>query len=459
MTMVHRARESFWFIPSLLCVAAVVLAEGLVALDRGLGGVDLPSWADVVLYRVGESGSRDVLGAIATSSLAVAGTTFSITIAVLALTSSSYGPRLVRNFMADRGNQTVLGVYVATFLYSLLVLRAIRTLDGDDGVFVPHLATNAAVLLAVANIGVLIWFIHHVSDSIQVSTISRRVRTELASTVDRMYPERLGVPAGGRGADDEERLATALRAGREVAAEDAGYVRFVREEALMAAARDGDVLVALLVRPGRYVIPGVPLAVVHPSHAASREVRDAVRGALEIGDTRTPAQDVEFAVQQLTELAVRALSPGTNDPTTAINALDDLSAGLARMAGRTPPDALRRDDDGVVRVHAPRPELPELVAPVLDAMRWYAAGAPAVMLATLDLVERVARSALDPSAREAVLAHVPALTTAFEAAGHDERDLRRWRTRADEVTRVGRSPYDTGETSSSTSTPDSSAAQ
>ncbi|MDQ3094690.1 MAG: DUF2254 domain-containing protein, partial [Actinomycetota bacterium] len=186
-----RLRQAFWFLPAVLCALAAVLAETLIFLDRQTGEVDLGPFG-VLITRVGESGSRDLLGAVAGSMLTVASTTFSITIAVLALSSSTYGPRLVRNFMADRGNQFVLGIFVATFLYSLLVLRSVRVLDEGSGeYFVPHLATNVAVLLAVLAIGVLVYFIHHISDSVQVWTLAQQVRTDLIDTVDRLYPEQI----------------------------------------------------------------------------------------------------------------------------------------------------------------------------------------------------------------------------------------------------------------------------
>ena len=202
MNILQRLGERFWFIPALMCTAAFVLAEGLIAVDRYLGDAVVTGWASPLFYRVGESGSRDILGAIASSSLAVAGTTFSITMAVLALTSSAYGPRLVRNFMADRGNQAVLGVFVSTFLYSLLTLRSIRVI-GDPGnqeaeVFVPHLAVNTAVLLAVVNVAVLIYFIHHISDSIQVSTLASGVRADLVAVDRPDVPRRRGARATGR---------------------------------------------------------------------------------------------------------------------------------------------------------------------------------------------------------------------------------------------------------------------
>ena len=441
-----RLRERFWFIPALLCLGAFVLAEVLIAVDEHLGVVSPPGWTRLAFYRVGESGSRDILGAIATSSLAVAGTTFSITMAVLALTSSSYGPRLVRNFMADRGNQAVLGVYVATFLYSLLVLRSIRV-PGDPGdqqaeVFVPHLAVNAAVLFALANVGVLIYFIHHISDSIQVSTLARRVRSDLLETVDRLYPAHIG-DGGSSPADSSDGTPSAssgttpppsLEAtGAALTVERSGYLQWVDEDDLIDAARAGDVLVVLKVRPGQYVLEGAVVARVVPARNVDDRLRSAVRSALGVGDARSPHQDIEFAIQQLTEMAVRALSPGTNDPYTAVNALDDLSAGLAALAARPLPSPARHDADGRLRVYAPRPDLAELVTPVLDSMRWYAADAPSVLHATLELVRRTGAQTPSARLRQTLAEHVGLLRDAFVSAGHHPHDVRQLDRHADDV--------------------------
>jgi len=437
VSILQRLRERFWFIPAILCAAAFMLAESLIATDRWLGDLVVPDWLSVFLYRVGESGSRDILGAIASSSLAVAGTTFSITIAVLALTSSSYGPRLVRNFMADRGNQAVLGVFVSTFLYSLLVLRSIRVLgdpgDQDAEVFVPHLAVNAAVLLAVLNVAVLVYFIHHISDSIQVSTLTGTVRSELLRTIDRLYPADIG--RGGRRADDEgdggavpREVADALPAeveahGAPVTAARCGYVQSIGDDELMGAARRHDVLLALRVRPGLYVLDDTVTVLVHPPDRADDRLVAAIRSAVKITDARSPHQDPEFAVQQLTEMAVRALSPGTNDPYTAVNALSDLSVGLARLAARTPPSTARADDDGTVRVHALGVSMSQLIGSVVDSMRWYAASAPGVMHATLGILELVGDHARTPELRVELASHVDLLEAAFNDAGHQQYDV------------------------------------
>lgn len=431
MGILSRLGERFWFVPAVLCVVTSGAALLLVAADRASQDRVTPGWTDFLLYRVGSSGSRDLLGAIATSSLAVAGTTFSITMAVLALTSSSYGPRLVRNFMADKGNQTVLGVFVATFLYCLLVLRSVRVLgdpSAEDGeVFVPHLAVNGAVVLAIANVGVLIWFIHHISDSVQVSTLSSGVRRELLDTVDRLYPGDIGGPQR-----DQEGLPDLTQDGAPVTADRAGYVQSVTQDALMRVARRHDVLVDLRVHPGDYVLDGSVLLVVRPPDAADEQLLKSLRRAVLVADARTPHQDVGFALQQLTEMAVRALSPGTNDPYTAQNALDDLSAGLALLASRPPPSPWRRDPDGVVRVHAPSPDVAGLVGTALDQLRWYGSGAPSVMHSCLTLVERVgAHAQVDDHEshrrlQSQLLSDLDLLADAFAAAGHHSEDQARF---------------------------------
>ena len=415
MSALHRLREKFWFIPALLCLTAVLLAQALIL----VGKVDtLPRVFE--LYRVGENGSRAILAAIAGSSLAVAGTTFSITIAVLALTSSSYGPRLIRNFMVDRANQVVLGVFVATFLYSLLVLASVRPEGPDGSPFVPHLAVNVAVLLAVLNVGVLIYFIHHISDSIQISTITRRVRSDLHATIEQLYPQELLEREAH--ADGDAEYEGHFDDGAEIEAGRAGYITAIRHEHLVAHAQEIDAVIALKVHPGRYVLDDTVLAVVHPTERAA-ELEPVLRDGVSIGDERTPWQDISFAVQQLTELAVRALSPAVNDPFTAINALDDLSASLALLARRRMPSPRWLDETGRMRVHAPYIDVTELTSGVVDHMRWYATDAPSVLHSTLDFIRRVGRQSEDPELREHLRSQVHLLLAAVEGSGQQDHDV------------------------------------
>ena len=416
MSRLARLRQRFWFLPALLCVLAVVLAEALIVLDRRLDDVDLGPFA-FLITRVGESGSRDLLGAIAGSMLAVASTTFSITVAVLALSSSTYGPRLVRNFMANRGNQLVLGVFVATFLYSLLVLRSIRVLDDGDGedAFVPHIAVNVGVLFAVLAIGVLVYFIHHISDSVQIWTLARQVRTDLLATVDRLYPERIGSDARDvEDADGEPDIPDRLDVdGVPVPSRENGYVQGVDHEDLLALSCEHDLVVSLRIRPGSHAIDGDTLAIAWPPDRLDDDVLARIRKAVLIGQARTPHEDVEFSVLLLEEMAVRALSPGTNDPYTAINALDDLTAGLVRLAERRTPSFYRYDQQEHLRVVAPTVVLTDLMDHVADAMRLYAVEHPIVLHRTLDLVEQVATASGQPAVRARMDTQVQRLVEAF----------------------------------------------
>ncbi|AZG44581.1 DUF2254 domain-containing protein [Gordonia insulae] len=405
-----RAANAFWFLPMALGIGALVLAQALITLDRAIDDTHLGIWG-TVLYQVGASGSRDILGAIGGSMLAVAATSFSITVSVLATASSTYGPRLVRNFMNDRGNQFVLGIFGATFLYSLMVLRSIQDQTVTEGQFVPDIAVNVAVLLAVVDVAVLVYFINHIAGSIQVSTLSARVRSELVDVVDSLYPE--AQP------DDARPIAAPERESARVLSESSGFVLDIDEDALVEAASRADCLISVTVRPGYHIVAGEPLVLVRPPESAA-DVADTVRTAVALGDTRTPLHDVQFAVQQLIEMAVRALSPGTNDPYTAHNAFSELATGMVLMAQRPTPRLGRVDADDTVRVIITRVPVSELIDDIFEAVRVYALAAPVAMSAAIVLARRIGVAAVEPEVREAVLRHLALIEAAERRSDGDE---------------------------------------
>ncbi|OZE92003.1 DUF2254 domain-containing protein [Rhodococcus sp. 15-2388-1-1a] len=409
-----KLRESFWFIPAVLGVVALVLAQALVSLDRYLldTRVDLTG---SLLYHVGASGSRDILGAIGGSMLGVAATSFSITISVLATASSSYGPRLVRNFMADRGNQVVLGIFGATFLYSLMVLRSIRSIESDGSVFVPDIAVNVAVALAVVDVGVLVYFIHHIAQSIQVATLSARVRDELSESVDALYPpEQPADAASAEGIVKPPVYTTVL-------AEESGVIIDIDESAVLNIATDTDTVIDIHRVPGDHVVAGEPLADILADRSTdiSADAIERVRGSFDIGTSRTPRHDIAFAVEQMTEMAVRALSTGVNDPYTARNAIDDLTVGLVAVVQRPRPSRARCGSDGTVRVITRRVGVPSLIDHALDAVRIYGTGSPMVVQAGIRLAERVGRAAQHSENVDAVLTQLDLLDRALAAGDTD----------------------------------------
>ncbi len=417
----RRVRDSFWLIPIALVVGGAVLAELAVGIDRA---VDTQRWASTPgsAFLLGVSGSRGILTAIGGSMLAVASTSFSITISVIATASSTYGPRLVRNFMSDRRNQLVLGTFVATFVYSLLVLRSVNAADESTGraSFVPYLAVYLAILIAVANVFALVYFIHHIADSIQVSTLIERVSRELHRVVAGQYPDTVpanAVPAGRLGGACEV-----------VTAGAPGYVVSVDEAALLRAARTHDGVVEVLAPVGTHVLAEEPIV---RTTCTAADVTAAVRSAVSVDDARTPYQDVAFAVQQLVEVAVRALSPGTNDPYTARNAISELGSGLTLLARNGLAPAGRSDDDGALRVVTARVTPIDVVDVVFDDLRTHGAEEPYVVRSAVKLAGRIA-AAGDADLAERCRLHVTLMLDAFEAGDTAEFDVERLRAYAAE---------------------------
>jgi uncharacterized membrane protein len=379
-------RGSFWFLPALLTTAAIGLAAGLLTLDHRAGSDELAT--SLWLYAGGAEGARSLLSAVAGSIITVVGLAFSITIVSLQLAAAQLGPRLLRNFVRDRGNQVVLGTFVATFVYCLVVLRTVRGRDGvSDDRFVPHLAISGAVLLALLSVALLIYFIHHASTSMQADRVIAAVAVDLDDAIDALFPERLGreapgdrPPAPPRDGDD----------GAPVAARGHGYVTSVDGEALLKTASEADVLIRLLRRPGEFAIVGEPIARVVPGDRLDDDLARAITRAVLVGPERTFIQDVFFGFEQLVEIAQRALASNHIDPTTALRCIDRLAAAIARVSDRRLPSPYRRDAEGIVRVVAPAPVLRDFVGAAFTAIRLAGVDNRGVALHLLDSFERLA---------------------------------------------------------------------
>lgn len=413
-------RGSFWFLPAVLTVAAVGLSFLTVAADRAVEarGEHLFGWT----YRGGPDGARGVLGTIAGSMITVAGVVFSITVVALTLASQQFGPRLIRSFTRDRGNQLVLGTFLATYTYCLLVLRTVN--GTEKATFVPELGVTVGVGLALLSLGVLIYFIHHVAVSIQASTVVERVAAELTATVDEVYPEAMG--AGVPSADP---ITSDLPAdAHPVRSTDAGYVLAVDTDAVLRLATEHDLLIHLPTPPGRFVRAGDVVAyAVIPGGGLREGVEDSLRGSVLLGPKRTGFQDVEFALLQLSEIATRALSPGINDPFTAAECVDRLGDALGRLAGRGFPSPFRADRDCRLRVVARRPSFPDLLATAVDPIRHHARTSPMVFGRLLDALvavgERAVREPDQAAVREQAARVLRAAYALPEAA--DTQALRR----------------------------------
>ena len=390
-----RLAESFWFLPAVIAGFAAAGALGLVTLDHSLGS----DWIRDLgwIWSGGAQGARSVLAVVAGSVMTVVSIVFSLTITTLAQTSSHYGPRVLRNFTSDRGVQFTLGTFIATFVYCLLVLRTVRSVE--EAIFVPYIAVNVGVLLALASLGVLIYFIHHVSQSIQAENLIAAVGRDFQEALPVLFPERIGETAGAEPAPDDAHWEHA----RQVEADENGYMQRVDDGRLMALATRHDLQIKLEKRPGEFVTKGICLLRISPEANATDEIQRALRGCFNLGEHRTPHQDALHSLQQLVEIAAHALSPGINEPFTALTCIDWLGASLRGAAGRDQPAAERRDEQGLVRVVALPVTFEEMVKTSFDQIRNYGAGSPAVLTTLVSTLASLLPHVRRPAERAALI--------------------------------------------------------
>lgn len=396
-----RVSSTLWFVPSVMTFGSILLAFLTVWIDRANNVEE--AW--FFLYTGGAEGAREVLSTTAGSMITVAGIAFSTTMVAFSFASSQLGPRLLGQFMRDRGNQIVLGTFIATFVYCLLVLRTVST-TGDE--FVPHIGVTVGLLLALASLGVLIYFIHHAAMALQADYVIAIVAGELDHALDRLYPEGGGEEPGAAAMERFEQAAQALRA------EDAagivlpvsGYILSLDVEALIDVAADRELLLRVKRRPGDYVHDGRVVAEVWPASAVDEGSLRRIREAFALGRTRTAQQDVGFAINQLVEVAVRALSPGVNDPFTAVTSIDRLTTAILHLMRRPWPSPFRADAHGRLRLIAEGPDFGSLVDAAFHQIRQSGARMPAVMIHLLESLQVLLDEAKSPAHRAALLRHV-----------------------------------------------------
>ncbi len=379
---------SLWFVPTLMVTTALVLAYGLVMLDDYIEHKWIQDYP--MLFGAGADGARGMLTAIAGSMITVAGLIFSLTLATLAQVSSQYTPRVLRNFMSDRANQLVLGFFVSIFVYCLIVLRTIR--GGDEGRFIPSLAVAGGLVLALVSIGVLIFFIHHIASSIQASTIIARAAAETQNALENLFPKQMGHEATAAEVTDWRETDHQWRA---ILAPRSGYVQDVNNDGLLAFAREINGVVRMERGIGSFVAQEAPLVWVarydgQPFDAPDEEIRQRLCNTYSIGDLRTIDQDLGFGFRQLVDIALKALSPGINDTTTAVFCVDQLGALLSLLADRKLNEPLRAEE-GRVRVVAKVTTFATYAGLAFDQIRRSAESNVAVLLRLLTAIETVAR--------------------------------------------------------------------
>jgi len=429
-------RTTFWLVPTVLVVVATLLFVATFEID--LAGfhhhLTLPYW-----IRTGSADAgRQVLIAIAAAVITVVGVVFSITILALTLASQQFGPRMMRNFIRDIGNQITLGVFVGTFVYSVLALGSIT--NSPHGNFVPHLSITMAEGLLLVDLGVLIYFIHHIAKSIQLPEVIAGIARDLSRAIDAEFPQQ----------DSEADEATGLESGRSVSdllklidergavvpSSTSGYVQFVGYAQLVDIASHTDSVIRLDHRPGHFIATGRPLATVWPGGAAG-QVALALAKAHVTGPHRTLMQDPVFAIDQLVEIAICALSPAVNDTFTALTCIDWLSAGLSQVSGRTLSEGVYRDRDGRVRLIETDPSYARMVNRAFDKIRQSSRGMPAVIIRLLDALISIASEVAQPEKLEILTRQGRMIFQGAEESVHEANDIADIRVRFDRLTALG----------------------
>jgi uncharacterized membrane protein len=416
----YSLHSSYWFLPTIFTILAIALAFTMLWLDRAGDYGPLEKWGWI--YTGGANGAREVLSTVASSTIGIAATAFSIVIVALQLASSNFGPRLLRNFMQDTGNQIVLSTFIGTFIYSLLVLRTIRGEGDDYSSFVPQLSVTIGLLLAIASIGVLIYFIHHASTIIQVSHVISDTCADLDSTIDRLFPEKIGQGASHKNQSVKEIPADFDSNTYGVKARNSGYLQAIDDQELMKLASKHNLLLRLNYRPGQFIVKDCEIIRVYPREKINRKLIQSLSDAFIVGKERTEQQDVEFPIEQLVEIALRAISPGINDPFTAIRCIDRLSAGLSRLAQRDFPSPYRYDERKNLRVIAERITFAGLVDTAFNQIRQYGKSDVAVMIRLLKAIATVARYTSTQKERAVLLRHAEMIRRDSQQAISEELD-------------------------------------
>jgi uncharacterized membrane protein len=377
-------RTNLWLVPVLETVAIVVLFALTYTVDRAAydGLVRLPSW---VL-----SGTADVarvlLATVAASIITVIGIVFSITIVALTLASTQFGPRMLRNFVRDPGTQLCLGTFVASFCYAMVALVSVG--GGPHGDFVPHLSITVTLVLTLFDVAVLIYFLNHIATMIQLPVMIANIATTIVDEVAAMErASSFGVGAS-RGPSHQELLARFAESGAPIRTPRSGYLQVIRHDVLVNIAAKANAVVQLPHRPGHFMVAGQVIAWVWPPEAAGSVEERLALGHV-AGAYRTLAQDISFGLDQLVEIALRALSPAVNDTFTGMTCVDWIADCLCRISSTWRPQRIRRDREGNIRVIAFQPDFVRLIERTFDTIRQAAVGMPAIMIRQLDALAKI----------------------------------------------------------------------
>jgi uncharacterized membrane protein len=417
-----RLRVSFWFAPAVMALAAVLLAWAMYRVDSLIPNEALQNSRFVLAGTPGEL--RSALLGIAGTVLATAGVVFTLLTLPLSTVAAQYGSRLLRVFLGDRTTQLVLGMFVGTFVYCIAAALSIPPIDVEPES--PQLTATVGLYLMLATFATLILLVQHISTMLQAPNIAAAAGAELLDVVSAEIPDEVSSGDHGKGGSigtggfqtrpalDAQGVPDALAEteGYPVRARSTGYIQYIDPEIMLTLARENNLVIRLLRRPGHYVWPGAVVALVvagqpgAPAGRVDEQLEEQMRRAFQVGNGRTPTQDVEYAVNQLTEMAVRAMSPAINDPFTAMTCLDHVCNGLVKFIRQGEKGSHYYDRDGRLRLVLEPVTFDDLLSAAFDMLRHASCDNASVLLHMLTVIDAIGREAKAPEARQLLLRHV-----------------------------------------------------
>jgi uncharacterized membrane protein len=424
---------SFWFVPVLIIGLSIALSIGLVTIDSYIN-LSHEGWLRFFLVNSADS-ARSILATISGAMIGVAGTVFSVTLVALTLASSQFGPSLIKNFMYVRLNQVVLGSYISTYLYCLLVLNAIK--DNDSYNFIPSISILVAIFAAVLNIILLIIFIHQIAVSIQADKVISNISDLITRQVRGLFPEKLGDELKDETVFDEDAAFSAYSKKTSIKASKAGYLQYIDGEVLMEIVTKNGTLIKLNHRPGSFLVEGEEIAVLYSNKELNDESLEKIPERFIIGKTKTSQQDLEFSIHQMVEIAARALSPGVNDPYTAIACIDNLTATLCYLAQAKFPSKYRLDEEAKLRVIADVLDFEGVIDAAFNQIRQFSGGSTAVIIRLMEALNTILNTVRMESHKKAVIKHAEMVYRHGNETIKEENDLQDLLERSDKILKKG----------------------
>jgi uncharacterized membrane protein len=417
-------RGSFWFIPVIMIIVFSAAAIFFINLDNrfDLSDQDIYNY----IFSAGVESARSMLTIIAGAMIGIAGTVFSITLVALTLASNQLGSRLLRNFMYDRLNQVVLGTYVSTFVYCLIVINTIT--DQDDTKFVPAISIFVGLLAAIAAIILLIVFIHHIAMSIQSDRVISEISISLSKHLTNLFPLQVGEDEPEKD-EDEDKIRAGYRYSEKIKSQKAGYLQSVNGPGLIKLALKHDLLIIFKFRPGKFIIKDVVICEVFYNQKSDTDFTESINKQIITGKSRTSFQDFEFSIHQMVEIASKALSPGVNDPFTAISCIDNLTSVMCHLSRARFPSSYRYDSDGKLRVIASTHNYKGFLDASFNQIRQFGSSSPSVMIRLTESLSVINQFANHPEQKKAIAFHQVKVFEDASARFTNKKDLEDLKTR------------------------------